>query len=55
MPALKLRGAAYSAMALRGASRTSNQSRERHRATNALVVVQEVALAMVLLVELRTR
>jgi predicted permease len=35
--------------ALRGGGRTSSQTRERHRANNALVVVQ-VALALVLLV-----
>src|SRR5581483_5701282 len=37
------------ATALRGVGRTFSQSRERHRARNALVVVQ-VALALVLLI-----
>ncbi|HEY4363199.1 MAG TPA: ABC transporter permease [Bryobacteraceae bacterium] len=46
IPALKFAGTAG---VMRGGSRTSSQSRERHRATNALVVIQ-VALAMVLLV-----
>ncbi len=36
-------------LALRGGGRTSSQTRERHRANNALVVVQ-VALALVLLI-----
>jgi putative ABC transport system permease protein len=35
--------------ALRGGGRTSSQTRERHRANNALVVTQ-VALALVLLI-----
>jgi predicted permease len=46
LPAIKF---ARTAVAIRGGSRTSSQSRERHRASNVLVVVQ-VALALVLLV-----
>jgi predicted permease len=48
MPVLKYAGP-RAAMALREGGRTSSQSRERHRASRVLVVVQ-VALAMVLLV-----
>jgi predicted permease len=48
MPAIKYTGTGVSA-ALRSAGRTSSISRERHRASNLLVVAQ-VALALVLLV-----
>ncbi len=48
VPALKYAGARVSTT-LRGASRTSSASRERHRTRNALVVSQ-VAMALVLLV-----
>jgi len=48
IPVLKYAGARV-ATALRGVGRTFSQSRERHRARNALVVVQ-VALALVLLI-----
>jgi predicted permease len=48
IPAIKYAGPRI-ATALRGGGRTSSQSRERHRANNALVVVQ-VALALVLLI-----
>jgi predicted permease len=48
MPTLKYAGA-RTATALRSGGRTSSQSQERHRASNALVVVQ-VSLALVLLV-----
>jgi len=48
LPVLKYAGSQLGD-ALRGGSRTVSQSRERHRAKNALVVVQ-VALALVLLV-----
>jgi predicted permease len=48
IPAIKSAGPRI-ATALRGGGRTSSQSRERHRANNALVVVQ-VALALVLLI-----
>jgi len=48
IPAIKYAGPHVGA-ALRGGGRTSSQGRERHRARNALVVVQ-VALALVLLI-----
>jgi putative ABC transport system permease protein len=48
IPVLKYAGRRV-ATALRGADRTFSQGRERHRASNALVVVQ-VALALVLLI-----
>jgi len=48
IPAIRYAGARTST-ALRSGGRTSSQSRERHRANNALVVVQ-VALALVLLI-----
>ncbi len=48
IPAIKYAGPRI-ATALRGGGRTSSQSRERHRANSALVVVQ-VALALVLLI-----
>ena len=48
IPAIKYAGPRI-ATALRGGGRTSSQTSERHRANNALVVVQ-VALALVLLI-----
>jgi len=48
IPAIRYAGPRI-AIALRGGGRTSSQTRERHRARSALVVVQ-VALAMILLV-----
>jgi putative ABC transport system permease protein len=48
LPVLKGAGARM-ATALRGMGRTSSQSRERHRASNVLVVAQ-VALALILLI-----
>jgi predicted permease len=48
VPVLKYAGPQVAA-ALRGVGRTFSQSRERHRARNALVVIQ-VALALVLLI-----
>jgi predicted permease len=49
LPAIKYAGPRI-VTALRGDGRTSSQTRERHRADNALVVVQ-VALALVLLID----
>jgi predicted permease len=48
IPAVKYAGP-RTITALRGAGRTSSQTRERHRANNALVIAQ-VALALVLLI-----